>query len=376
MPENNQESFDEVQPIVDFQQLELELQCDDDSSEDEEKDIVSEKCRLWTNWYVFIVPARIREIQSKIRNENDSQDSSDSQETQDSQDPYERFVPKTKTGRQIGVMNYVLHEEGNINIEEMLYIDVVLSRIRSFGPQMAGVDRYDDMGIRHFRCDFRHFVEDFFSLSFKKRQKALEDFKEIGAFCSEINQAAKRLENLANIPMAKKTPEKSSGQEKTVRTWPDGLAGRDLELFKLLSGIETMSPRSQALSVLNYILPEESSEASDSQPTPIRLEPGDKNRVAHLLKRFPCLRNRYPYLLKMIEDEIPAEKFNANTDDSEYKYNNFVPFSLSFPSVLEDIQKESANQSWFSNRVVKWGAIIAVLCSLIKLAGILFNALI
>ena len=137
-----------------------------------------------------------------------------------------------------------------------------------------------------------------------------------------------------------------------------------------------MSPRSQALSVLNYILPEESSEASDSQPTPIRLESGDKKRVAHLLKRFPCLMNRYPYLLKMIEDEIPAEKFNASSDDSEYKYNNFAPFSLSFPSVLDDFSKKSTNQSWFSNRFVKWGVIIAVLGSLIKLAGILLNALI
>lgn len=382
MPENNQDSRDDIQPIIDFHQLELQMQLDDKSSESEE-DVVSDKCQLWTNWHFFIVPARIREMQSRIQKEDDSQDA------EDSNDSYDRYIPKTKTGRQIGVMNYILHEEGNVNIEEMLYIDVVLRRINSFSPQMAGVDRYDDMGARQFRHDFSRFANDFFSLSVKKRKEVLAGFEEVGVFSPEILQSAKRLENLADIRMRKKTPENSSAQEgKSAQSWPARLSGRDLELFKLLSGMETMSPRGQALSVLNYILPEESSfpkkDASESskdaapeeQSDPIRLEPGDKKRIALLLKRFPCLVNRYPYLLRMVERDIPAEKFNASSDEREYKYNDFVPFSLSFPSVLEDSPNETTEQSGSANRFVKWGVIVAVICSLIKLAGILFNALI
>lgn len=380
MTDNAPESFDDVQPIADFRQLESQLHCQDEVSKDKEDEIPTEKYLLWTNWNFFIVPGRIIEMQCKKPNEDGSKDSQHSDDSPN----YDRYIPRTKTGRQIGVMNYVLHEEGNISIEETLYIDVVLHRVKSFSPQMAGVDRYDDMGIRRLRNDFRRFVEEFFALPPKKRKGALAGFEEIGAFSPEIAQAVNRLKNYVDIPKAKKTSVNVQG--KLVRCWPDGLTGRDLELFKLLSGIETMSPRSQALSVLNFILPEEpetqnqdaadlsDDAASKELTTPIRLEPGDKERVARLLKRFPGLMNRYPYLLKMIEDDIPAEKFNASSDDREYIYSDFLPFSLTFPTVLENSSKESTNQNSFSNSFVKWGVIIAVICSLIKMAAILFNA--
>ena len=381
MTDNNPESFDDVRPIADFQQLESQLHCEDEVSKDEEDEIPSEKYQLWTNWNFFIVPGRIIEMQSKKPNEDGSKDSQHSDDPPD----YDRYVPRTKTGRQIGVMNYVLHEEGNISIEETLYIDVVLHRVKSFSPQMAGVDRYDDMGIRRLRNDFRRLVEEFFALPPKKRKDALAGFEEIGAFSPEIAQSVNRLNNYVDIPKTKNVAVNPSAPDKIVRCWPDGLTGRDLELFKLLSGIETMSPRSQSLSVLNFILPEEpetqnqdASDLSDGSakelPAPIRLEPGDKERVTSLLKRFPGLMNRYPYLLKMIEDEIPAEKFNASSDDREYIYSDFLPFSLTFPTVLENSSKESTNQNSFSNSFVKWGVIIAVICSLIKMAAILFNA--
>ena len=382
MTDNNPESFDDVQPIADFQQLESQLHCEDEVSKDEEDEIPLEKYQLWTNWNFFIVPGRIIEMQSKKPNEDGSKDSQDS----DDSPVYDRYIPRTKTGRQIGVMNYVLHEQGNITIEETLYIDVILHRVKSFSPQMAGVDRYDDMGIRRLRNDFRRLVEEFFALPPKKRKGALAGFEEIGAFSPEIAQSVNRLNNYVDVPKTKNIEVNPSAPDKIVRCWPDGLTGRDLELFKLLSGIETMSPRSQALSVLNFILPEEpetqnqeTSDLSDGAapkelPAPIRLEPGDKERVARLLKRFPGLMNRYPYLLKMIEDEIPAEKFNASSDDREFIYSDFLPFSLTFPTVLENSSKESTNQNSFSNSFVKWGVIIAVICSLIKMAAILFNA--
>ncbi|MBO4453411.1 MAG: hypothetical protein J5793_05695, partial [Clostridia bacterium] len=67
-----------------------------------------------------------------------------------------------------------------------------------------------------------------------------------------------------------------------------------------------------------------------------KLEPGDKKRVARLLKRFPALNNRYPYLLKMIENRIPQEKFNASSDNQEYLYSDWLSSSFIFPSVLAD----------------------------------------
>lgn len=384
MTDNNPESFDDVQPIIDFQQLESQLHCEDEVSKDEDDDTPSEKCRLWTFWHFFILPGRIREIQSKKAKEDGSEDSQGSDDSPD----YDRYIPRTKTGRQIGVMNYVLHEQGNINIEETLYIDVVLHRIKSFSLKMAGVDRYDDMGIRHLRNDFRRLVEDLFALPPKKRKEALSDFEEIGVFSPEIAQSVKRLKNYVDIPKTKNIVVNPSAPDKNVRCWPDGLTGRDLELFKLLSGIETMSPRSQALSVLNFILPEEpttqNQDAADfsddsiskEQPAPIRLEPGDKERVDRLLKRFPGLMNRYPYMLKMIEDDIPAEKFNASSDDRRYVCGDILPFSLTFPSVLDSAPKESSKPGWFSNGYVKWSVIIAVFCALVKLARLLFRVLI
>lgn len=367
MTDNAPESFDDVQPIVDFQQLESQLNCEDNDSKDEEKEIPSEKCRLWTDWHFFILPGRIREMQSKKAKEDDSEDSQNSDDSPD----YDRYIPKTKTGRQIGVMNYILHEEGNVNIEETLYIDVVLRRIKSFSPQMAGVDRYDDMGIRRLRNDFRRLVEEFFALPPKKRKDALAGFEEIGVFSPEIAQSVNRLKKYVDFPKTKNISMDPSAPGKMVLCWPDGLTGRDLELFKLLSGIETMSPRGQAMSVLNFILPEEP--LSPQQTPQIQMEPGDKERVARLLKRFPDLMNRYPYLLKMIEDEIPAEKFNASSDDREYIYSDFLPFSLTFPTVLESAPKELSKPGWFSTGFVKWGVIIAVICSLIKMAAILFK---
>lgn len=369
MPENNPKSFEDIKPEEVLWELESQFQfeessSEDENSEDEKKEEVLEKCQLWANWFFFIVPARVRESLNKP-------------ETDESSDPenYDRFVPKTKVGRQIGVMKYILNEDGAICLEEMLLIDVVLRRISSFSPNMSGIDHYDEMVVLQMRHGLRHFVEDFFSIDPRRRQKILEDSQEAGESSPEIMHAIMRLKNLANIRKAKKRSENTLNPDKPGRFWQDGLTGRDLELFKLLSGIETMSPRSQALSVLNYILPEEDS--SISYPTePIRFESGDKERIKRLLKRYPSLKNRYPYLLKMIECDIPAEKFNAQSKNQEYFYSNFLPFSFIFPSVLADSPKESTIQKWFSNRLVQLFVMIAAVCALFRLAIILTTVMI
>ena len=363
MCENNHESSEEFPQFIDIRQLESQLQSEKFSSEDKaDEDSASNQCQSWVNWYFFIIQGCLHELQNKAKKED-----FDSSE-------FDRFVPQTKLGRQIGVMHYVLHEGGKIYIEEMLFIDVVLRRIRSFSPNMIGIDRYDEMGVLQLHHGLRHFVEDFFSLSPKKRLSVLADFENAGHFAPEIIQLINRLKNLASIPKAK--PDVSLSQDNATRIWPNKLTGRDLELFKLLSGIESTSPRNQALSVLNFILPEEPASTSSHEDLsePIRFEPGDKERIERLLKRFPALKNRYPYLLKIIENDIPAEKYNANSDNFGHLYNSVLPSTLLFPTVLLDAPKESANQNGFSNRFVKWGMIIAVLCSLLKLAGILFNA--
>ena len=365
MTDNAHDSSDEFPPFVDIVQLESQLQSEDAPSKDEQDDLSPGHCQLWVNWHFFVLPGLMREMQisGKKKEELDFQD-------------VDRFVPKTRLGRQLGVMQYVLREEGKLLIEELLCIDVVLGRIRSFSPSMPGVDRYDEMGVLQLHHGLRQFVQDFFSLTPKQRRKILTDFENAGHFSYEISHLIKRLENLSDIPKAKKRPSNSLPQSKDARVWPDGLAGRDLELFKLLSGIESTSPRNQALSVLNFILPNapSSDAASEGAPAPIRFEPGDKERIARLLKRFPSLKNRYPYLLKMIENGIPAEKFNAESDNQEHYYNGALPTYFFFPSVLADPPKKPEVQNWFSNRFVKWGIIIAVICSLIKIAGILLSA--
>lgn len=375
MDENNNEPFKYVPPEIDIRSLESQLQPEEPvNKEEEETDQITNNCRLWANLHLFVLPgcARIEQKNQKISEvlgENN----------------LDYLTPKTKLGRQIGVMQYILNEEGNIVIEEMLYIDVILRRINQFSPFMAGVDRYDDRGILHLYQGLQKFLWDFFSLTPHKRKDVIENFELVGKFSPEIHHLINHLKKLVNLPCYKSS--KNSQQNKPVHYWPTDLSERDLELFKLLSGMETVSPRKQALNVLNYILPEDpavskqndfdlsDSAASDYQTVSIRMEPGDKERIARLLKRFPALNHRYPYLIKMVENEIPFEKFNANSDGMEHFYNGFLPSTLFFPSVLADPPKEPDRQSWFSSNII-WFVMIVAICSLAKLAVILIKALI
>ena len=53
MSENNQEPVDEVQPDADVQNQEAQLDCEENSSQEEEKSQVLDKCQLWANWHIF-----------------------------------------------------------------------------------------------------------------------------------------------------------------------------------------------------------------------------------------------------------------------------------------------------------------------------------
>ncbi|MBR0237400.1 MAG: hypothetical protein IJQ39_04875 [Thermoguttaceae bacterium] len=375
MSENNNEPFKYVPPEIDLRSLELQLQPEEpDSKEDEETDPITNNCRLWANLRLFVLPGCVR-IEQKNQKISDVL----------GENNLDYLTPKTKLGRQLGVMQYILYEEGNIVIEEMLYIDVILRRINQFSPFMPGVDRYDDRGIMHLFQGMQKFLWDFFSLTPQKRKDVIDNFELIGKFSPEILQALNHLKKLVNLPRYKTS--NNSPQNNPVHYWPTDLNGRDLELFKLLSGMETVSPRKQALSVLNYILPEDpetskrndsdssDSAASESQTATIRMEPVDKERIARLLKRFPALNHCNPYLIKMVENEIPFEKFSAKSDGMEHFYNGLAPSRVFFPSVLADPPKEPGKQNRFSSWIY-WGVMVAVVCSLTKLAGILIHALI
>lgn len=384
MSENKPESFDDAQDEVDNKPLESQVQNKDDlPEEEEERDPSSEKCLLWTNWHFFILPKRL-EVFLKKKEAKESGEDSGEEESEEPED-FDRYVPKTKNGRLIGVMQYILHEEGRILIEEMLFIDVVLRRIMAFEPFMPGVDRYDEMGVLQLWHGMRRFINDFFVLDPKRRREILEEFKDNGRFSPEILHEVKRLNNLVDIPKVKKAPVESSPEGKPVRCWPDKLSGRDLELFKLLSGIESVSPRNQALSVLNYIFSKDSastslgqdagsadSSASEEMPEPIRFEPGDKERIERLLKRFPGLKNRYPYLLRMIEKDIPVDQFNARSDEQEHFFNDALSSKFYFPLVLADPPKNSILQKLFSKWYIKWSIITASIFLMLLLLGILY----
>ena len=375
MSENHQEPVDEVQPDADVQNQEAQLDGEENSSEEEEKSQVLDKCQLWANWHIFIVPARMRERESENQPQSDDDD-----------DDCDRFVPKTKTGRQIGVMQFVLYEKGRVSINSMLSIDMILRRIRVFNPQMAGVDRYDDWGVLQWHQGIRRFVEDFFSLSPKKRRKILDKFDEAFRFSPEINRSIWRLENLIDIPKSN-NKQPYANPDKPARCWPKRLTGRDLELFKLLSGIESTSPRKQALSVLNYILQDDSE--SDSTPKPeaedalhgadskepsksIRLESGDYKRIERLLKRFPMLKNRYPYLLMALENKVAAPMYNACDGNDDHIYSHALPNTFHLPMALSVPQKQSAFGEEIFNNLVKWAKVTVVIFLFLLIAGILF----
>ena len=295
----------------------------------------------------------------------------------DGDDDCDRFVPKTETGRKIGVMQFVLFEKGRVAIHSMLSIDMILRRIRSFNPKMAGIDRYDDWGVLQWHQGIRRLAEDFFSLSPKKRRKVLEKFDEAFRYSPEINRSIWRLENLIDIPKSNnKQPYPNS--DKPARCWPKGLEGRDLELFKLLSGIESTSPRKQALSVLNYILQEDSeSTSSQKQETadakePIRLESGDYKRIERLLKRFPMLKNRYPYLLMALENKVAAPMYNACDGNDDHIYSHALPNTFHLPLAMSVPQRKITFWEEVFNNLVKWAKITVVLFLLLLFAGILF----
>ena len=300
-------------------------------------------------------------------------------QTDDDDDDCDRFVPKTKTGRQIGVMQFVLYEKGRVSINSMLSIDMILRRIRVFNPQMAGVDRYDDWGVLQWHQGIRRFVEDFFSLSPKKRRKILNKFDEAFRFSPEINRSVWRLENLIDIPKSN-NKQPYANPDKPARCWPKRLAGRDLELFKLLSGIESTSPRKQALSVLNYILQEDDKSTSDpkQEPTlsdakePIRLEPGDYKRIERLLKRFPMLKNRYPYLLMALENKVAAPMYNAFDGNDDHIYSHALPNTFHLPMIMSVPQKQNTFWEEIFNNLVKWAKVTVVIFLFLLIAGILF----
>lgn len=364
-PESSNDSSNDSRPFVDVVQLESQLQSEGSLSKDEEEDLSSEHCQSWVYWHLFVLPGIMREIESGGKKKEDV----------DFHD-FDRFIPKTKLGRQLGVLQYVLREEGRLLIEELLCIDVALNRIRSFSPHMVGIDHYDEMGVLQLYHGLRRFIDEFFLLSPKQRRKVLADFESAGHFSYEIMKLINRLENLTDIPRAKRKSAKTLSQGKPDRIWPDGLADRDLELFKLLSGIESISPRNQALSVLNYILPDEpaSDAPREDASAPIQFEPGDKERIERLLKRFPSLKNRYPYLLKMVEKGIPAEKYNADSNHQGFFSSSSLPLNFYIPSILVDPPAEPDVQKGVSNGLMKWWVIIAVIGALIKMATILFNA--
>ncbi len=372
MSENAPHPIDEPQPDADVQKQEAQVDSEENSSDEEEKGHVLDKCRLWANWHIFIIPARMKERESEEQSQTDD----------DSDDDSDRFVPKTKTGRQIGVMQFVLFEKGKVSINSMLCIDMILNRINVFSPQMAGVDRYDDWGVLQWRQGLRRFVEDFFSLTPKKRRSVLDKFDEAFRYSPEINNSIRRLQNLVDIPRNNKQ-QIISDQEKPARCWPKGLTGRDLDLFKLLSGMDTMSPRSQALSVLNYILQdgcesksvtkEEAGDAdSKKQSTSIRLEPGDYDRIKRLLKRFPTLKNRYPYLLMMLENKTPFSQFSAVNGNDDHIYSHALPNTFHLPFVMSAPQKQESLWEKTFNGIVKWTKITVVLFLLLLFIGILF----
>ena len=375
MSENDPHPIDEPQPDADVQKQEAQVDSEENSSDEEEKGHVLDKCRLWANWHIFIIPARMKERESEEQSQTDN----------DSDDDSDRFVPKTKTGRQIGVMQFILFEKGKVSINSMLCIDMILHRINVFSPQMAGVDRYDDWGVLQWRQGLRRFVEDFFSLTPKKRRSVLDKFDEAFRYSPEINKSIRRLQNLADIPR-NSHKQKNSDQEKPVRCWPKGLTGRDLELFKLLSGMETMSPRSQALSVLNYILPDDSeSETTPKQETEdslldadsktpsksIRLESGDCDRIKQLLKRFPTLKNRYPYLLMMLENETPFSQFSASEGNDEHIYSHTLPNTFHLPSIMSVPQKPKSFWEKASEGIGNCFKTIAILFLFLLFTGIL-----
>lgn len=359
MSENNYEPFDYVPPEIDIRSLESQLQPDGAPSEDNDEDPLKINCRLWAEWRLFVLPGcfRIEQKNQKIKDVLGAN--------------LDYLVPKTKLGRQIGIMQYILCEDGTIIIEEMLYIDVILGRIDQFIPFMAGVDRYDDRGIMYFCQGIQKFLLNFISLSARERNVIINNFETVGMFSPEILYLLNHLKNLVSLPcypISKNSPQKAS-----VHSWPTNLSGRDLELFKLLSGLETVSPRKQALSVLNYILPEESESTSSPNDSsePIRFEPGDKARVARLLKRYPALNHRYPYLIKMIENEISYDKFNAASDDLEHFYNGVLPSMLFFPSVLVDPPREATLWKKLFDWLVTWGRATLVFFILVLLIRIL-----
>lgn len=367
MSENNKDSFDKLLPDADVQNQEEQAESEDNSSEKEEKSNVLDKCQLWANWHIFIIPARMRERES----ENHSQ-----KEDDNSEDDNDRFVPKTKDGRQIGIMQFILNEKGRVSINSMLSIDMILRRIHVFSPQMAGVDRYDDWGVLQWHQGLRRVVEDFFTLTPQKRKALLNKFDEAYRFSPEIFRSIWRLENLIDIPR-NKNKQSNSDQEKPDRCWPKGLAGRDLELFKLLSGIDSMSPRNQALSVLNYILQDDSEstssqkrEASNSSK-PIRLASGDKERISHLIKRFPMLKNRYPYLLMMFENEVDPAMFNACGGNVEHIYSNTLPNTFHLPLIMYVPQKQKGFRELMFAGIAKSIKLLVVLFLFLLLSGIL-----
>lgn len=349
---------------------------------DDKEESVTQKGLLWANWRIFIVPGRLqeRERQAAEMEQGENSDQSvpqaednigandaessamqNSDSKDDEQDDEDKYVPKTKKGCKIGALNYIRNESWLLSIEEMLCIDLILDRKIIFAPNTPGVDRYDDWGVIQWRQSFRRFVEDFFALDIQKRKETFDEFEPLGRFSYELKNSINRLKLYIDLPKAETSLPDSVQANENERRWPAGLSGRDLELFKLLSGVDTLSPRSQALGVLDFILPDEGS-------TALHYTPDDKERINALLKTYPALKQRYPYLLKIIESDLPATSFDAHTN-SDYMTVRSSPVPFYFPVVLaEDPKKEPTKNARLYNAL----AVVGKALFLIILAVFLF----
>lgn len=260
------------------------------SKSEQKQEAVTEKSRLWANWRIFIAPERIRRRMEQAV----AVDSEDSDENIDS------AVPKTERETQIGVLNYIRHEEGILSTEEQLCIDIILRRDVSLTPSTPGIDRYDDWGISQWSQAVRRFAQYFLRLDVKQRRKEWEKFDDMKNFSPEIRNRVNKLALLLDIPRpfhAEAYDEKAEQLQPQV--WPDGLSERELKIFKTLSDLDTLSPRQQALNTLKLIL----------NKTPKRLADLRKT-VQTLIERFPSLKRRNPYLTHFL---------GADLDDSAWR---------------------------------------------------------
>ncbi len=367
-PESVQTSAENL-PSGQLQETDAENETQADAKTDAEKDAsvneaaINAKALSWANWRIFVLPAKIQSHLKKLLQTSSEENPSAATGGEEEKEDFDRFIPTDTTDKIIGVLDYIRHENATLAFDELLCVDIVLERNDNLSPFTPGIARYDDWGILQLTQNLRNILLiKYFRLTSAQRKKKWDSCKQYTQFSPEYEHRLNQLKILITVRKPKNAPIAAVGDdndEELPPVWPDNLDSTDLKLFKIMSGLETFSPRRLALDTLDLLLDDLPQHAAEYRASRMKLN-----------KRFPKLKKRNPYLDRLLAMCPTEVKLSAATS-GKYSTASAHPAPFYFPAWFE----KQASSKWYYDLFFRCRSILTGLLltgGLIGM-GVLFN---